>query len=440
MGTYIIPIVDAILTAISWFASVEIRRLFGENAPNFEEYIKFGLFLSVLTLTVFSRSGFYEESFLRSRTARPYALIRGHALVLLLFILLSYFFATQRVSRGTVLIYSLISFHAIYLGRIIGGRILRAFQSKQGILLVGSGQQLRTYLERILRSPHLGIEPLAWLDPPDWADEFGIPTATEKWKSEISPQAYVISYNPEHSAKIDSFVRDNYNDVTRIYILPAFNSYALLGVQLEQVAGMSIMTLNQPHHSPIDIMAKRSLDFIGAFFGILFLSPLFLVLAFLVRLSGRGPIFFSQERMGLDGRTFKMWKFRTMNNSSTAPGWTVESDPRRTAIGKVLRTLSLDELPQLWNVLLGDMSLVGPRPEQPFFVNNFRREIPSYMLRHKMKAGMTGWAQVNGWRGNTSLHKRIECDIYYIKNWSIWLDFKILALTFWAAFNSRNAY
>jgi lipopolysaccharide/colanic/teichoic acid biosynthesis glycosyltransferase len=164
-----------------------------------------------------------------------------------------------------------------------------------------------------------------------------------------------------------------------------------------------------------------------------------------VKLSSTGPIFFGQERIGLDGRRFKMWKFRSMKvdghvNAENIPGWTVKDDPRKTKFGSFLRASSLDELPQLWNVFVGDMSLVGPRPEQPYYVEKFRHEIPAYMLRHKMKAGITGWAQVNGWRGDTSLHERIECDLYYIRNWSLWFDVKILFLTFWKGFINKNAY
>jgi lipopolysaccharide/colanic/teichoic acid biosynthesis glycosyltransferase len=166
------------------------------------------------------------------------------------------------------------------------------------------------------------------------------------------------------------------------------------------------------------------------------------LLALLVRLSSSGPIFFGQERVGMDGGTFKMWKFRTMRVGSAAEsrGWTVENDPRRTRIGTFLRSSSLDELPQLWNVFVGEMSLVGPRPEQTHFVDKFRREIPAYMLRHKMRAGITGWAQVSGWRGDTSLHKRIECDLYYIRNWTIWFDIKILLMTIVRGFVNKNAY
>jgi lipopolysaccharide/colanic/teichoic acid biosynthesis glycosyltransferase len=144
--------------------------------------------------------------------------------------------------------------------------------------------------------------------------------------------------------------------------------------------------------------------------------------------------------MGLDGELFTMWKFRTMKPGPAQPGWTIANDPRRTPVGTFLRRTSLDELPQLWNVFVGEMSLVGPRPEQPFFVEKFRQEIPAYMLRHKVKAGITGWAQVMGWRGDTPLKERIECDLYYIRHWSIALDFKILFLTVKNGIIHDNAY
>jgi exopolysaccharide biosynthesis polyprenyl glycosylphosphotransferase len=167
------------------------------------------------------------------------------------------------------------------------------------------------------------------------------------------------------------------------------------------------------------------------------------VVAIIVKLTSKGPIFYQQERMGLDGTTFHMWKFRSMRvdaEEKTGAVWATENDDRRTMIGKILRSTSIDELPQLWNVWRGQMSLVGPRPERPVFVDKFRYEIPNYMLRHRVKTGITGWAQVNGWRGDTSLEKRIECDIFYIRNWSLWLDFKILLITVFKGIVNRNAY
>jgi len=168
-----------------------------------------------------------------------------------------------------------------------------------------------------------------------------------------------------------------------------------------------------------------------------------LAIATALKLVSSGPVLYRQERMGLDGQRFQMLKFRTMRvdaERETGPVWARPDDSRRTRLGTFLRRWSLDELPQLWNVLRGEMSLVGPRPERPSFVEEFRRRVPGYMLRHKMKAGITGWAQINGWRGQTSIEKRIEYDLYYIERWSLGFDLKILLLTFWSGFRNRNAY
>jgi exopolysaccharide biosynthesis polyprenyl glycosylphosphotransferase len=166
-------------------------------------------------------------------------------------------------------------------------------------------------------------------------------------------------------------------------------------------------------------------------------------ISILIKIMSPGPILYKQDRMGLDGKIFKMLKYRTMGTQAeekTGPMWATENDNRRTSVGAFLRKTSLDELPQFFNVLKGDMSIVGPRPERPHFIQQFRSKIPKYMLRHKMKAGITGWAQVNGWRGNTSLEKRVEYDLYYIENWKLMFDFEIMWLTFWRGFISKNAY
>ena len=188
---------------------------------------------------------------------------------------------------------------------------------------------------------------------------------------------------------------------------------------------------------------KRAIDIALSAVALVGLAAPFAAIAAAIRLNTPGPIFYRQERMGLDRRPFMVLKFRSMcedAEQATGPVWARENDPRRTPVGTILRRFSVDELPQLWNVLRGDMSLVGPRPERPFFVEQFKDRIPQYMLRHKVKSGMTGWAQVNGWRGNTSIEKRIEYDLYYIENWSVKLDFKILWLTVVRGFFHRHAY
>src|ERR1051326_1962973 len=189
-------------------------------------------------------------------------------------------------------------------------------------------------------------------------------------------------------------------------------------------------------------VVKRGFDLACSGLGLLVTAPLVAVLALLVRLDSPGPVFYTQERVGMNGRRFRMIKFRSMRADAEAEGdgWTVKDDPRRTPLGSTLRRLSLDELPQLWNVFVGDMSLVGPRPEQPRFVEEFRGSIPRYMLRHHVKAGMTGWAQVNGLRGDTPLEDRIRYDLYYVQNWSLWFDVRILFLTVARVFKDANAY
>ena len=188
---------------------------------------------------------------------------------------------------------------------------------------------------------------------------------------------------------------------------------------------------------------RRPLNVVLAGVALLLLSPLMFLIGILVKLTSRGPVFYYQERMGLDGKSITIVKFRSMYEDAEAdsgPVWARPSDQRRTGLGAFLRRLSLDELPQFWNVLRGDMSVVGPRPERPVFVERFRQTVPGYMLRHKVKSGITGWAQVNGLRGNTSLEKRIQYDIEYIERWSVWLDFKIIAMTVVRVLVDRNAY
>jgi exopolysaccharide biosynthesis polyprenyl glycosylphosphotransferase len=191
------------------------------------------------------------------------------------------------------------------------------------------------------------------------------------------------------------------------------------------------------------MMAKRVFDVIGAVFCCILFSPFMLAAVIAIKLTSPGPVIFKQERVGLHNKPFKMYKFRTMEvqkPKQEQKNWTVKDDPRVTPVGKILRRTSIDEMPQLFNVLKGDMSLVGPRPERPFFVEKFKEEIPRYMIKHQVRPGMTGWAQVNGYRGDTSIRKRIECDLYYIENWTMKLDIKILFLTIFKGFINKNAY
>jgi exopolysaccharide biosynthesis polyprenyl glycosylphosphotransferase len=207
--------------------------------------------------------------------------------------------------------------------------------------------------------------------------------------------------------------------------------------------GLPMLGLRESPHFGLNVVVKRGMDIVLSLIALVLLAPLMLLIAVLVKLTSPGPVFYRQERCGLNGRSFNMLKFRSMpvnSESQTGPVWAKKGDNRSTPLGALLRKTSMDELPQLFNVLRGDMSLVGPRPERPVFIRKFSQTLPSYMARHAVKAGITGWAQVNGWRGNTSLRKRLQFDLYYINHWTPWLDIKIMWLTLFHGLVHRNAY
>jgi Undecaprenyl-phosphate glucose phosphotransferase len=237
-------------------------------------------------------------------------------------------------------------------------------------------------------------------------------------------------------------LQDVGNEMIDIRLVPDVFQFVTFKAGIEDFDGLPVINLTQVPLEGWNSLVKRSMDVVLSSIGLASLAVLCPFIALAIWLEDRGPIFYAQERMGLDGRHFRMLKFRSMRMDAEEEGarWAEENDPRRTLVGALLRKTSLDELPQLINVFLGDMSLVGPRPERPEFVHEFKEKFPQYMLRHRVRAGITGWAQVHGWRGNTSLSKRIEYDLYYIENWSVSLDIKILWLTLRWGFTHKNAY
>ena len=226
--------------------------------------------------------------------------------------------------------------------------------------------------------------------------------------------------------------------------IPDYNNIIPTKPYTEDLMGLPVIHIRYvPLTDSFNAALKRVIDLFGAVVAMILFSPVMLLTALAIRLTSPGPIIFSQERIGRHNKPFKMYKFRSMElqpPEEEKKEWTVQSDPRITGVGRLIRRMSIDELPQLINVLRGDMSLVGPRPERPFFVDQFKEEIPRYMVKHQVRPGMTGWAQINGYRGDTSIRKRIEHDLYYIENWTVGFDFKILFLTFFKGFINRNAY
>ncbi|RPJ72012.1 MAG: undecaprenyl-phosphate glucose phosphotransferase [Acidobacteria bacterium] len=308
------------------------------------------------------------------------------------------------------------------------------------VLIAGAGELGRLVADRILEHRELGFQIVGFIDDRAGGDHLGyrglpllgtVAEAGEITQRERVDHLYVALPLEEHG-KVVQVIEAASREGVDIKVVPDLLEFIALRARLEELDGVPILNINDVPLQGFNSALKRTIDiFLSAVALVLLALPLAFI-ALLVRLTSPGPIFYRQERMGLDGRAFTVFKFRSMFSDAereTGPIFAEEDDPRCTPVGRLLRRFDLDELPQIWNVVKGDMSLVGPRPERPYFVQQFKQRYPQYMLRHKVRSGITGWAQVNGWRGNTSIEKRIEYDLYYIGNWSLRLDLKIMWLT-----------
>jgi Undecaprenyl-phosphate glucose phosphotransferase len=318
------------------------------------------------------------------------------------------------------------------------------------ILIAGSGDLGRMVADRILQHRELGYQVVGFVDDRAGGDHIGyrglpllgtLAEVGEITQRERIDHLYVALPLEEHTKLLDLMELTS-RECIDVKVVPDLLQFIALRARLEDLDGLPIINVNDVPLQGFNAWVKRTLDVALSAAALTVLGIPFAMIAALVKWSSPGPVFYKQERMGLDGKAFTVFKFRSMEQDaedSSGPIWARDNDPRATPIGRWLRRLDLDELPQFWNVLRGDMSIVGPRPERPFFVEQFKHRIPQYMLRHKVKAGITGWAQVNGWRGNTSLEKRIEYDLYYIENWSVTLDLKIMWLTVVRGLFQRSA-
>ena len=318
------------------------------------------------------------------------------------------------------------------------------------VLIAGSGDLGRMVADKVLDHRELGFKLVGFLDDRAAGDHIGyrglpllgmLAEADEIIRRERIDHLYVALPLDEH-VKMLGLVEATNREGVDIHVVPDLLQFIALRARLENLDGVPIISLNDVPLRGFNSILKRIIDVAISGAVLVALSWLLAFLVVLIRRTSKGPVFYRQERMGLDGKAFQVLKFRSMYEGAedeTGPIWARDNDPRCTPVGRWLRRFDLDELPQLWNVVRGDMSIVGPRPERPYFVEQFKHRIPQYMLRHKVKAGITGWAQVNGWRGNTSLEKRIEYDLYYIENWSVALDLKIMWLTLVRGFQ-KHAY
>jgi Undecaprenyl-phosphate glucose phosphotransferase len=455
----VLGLVDATILVLAWLASYWLRFSWPiipvtKGFPAFSSYAALTPFVALLWLAVFGTLRVYQFSRSFGAVKEMRILLKAHGLALLLFVTLTYLFEAYKYSRLVTLYFGVLAGVGLVTMRLLVRTVFRALRTRgfnqRHIVIAGEGPTVERLIERIDAFPELGLQvrgivtqegsTAVGVGGKPVLGHFGqIAELIEHVKADEVLISVPWSQQEEVSRLLD-LLKDETVDVR---LVPDVHAYVTLGCEVEDFDGVPVVRINDSPLIGWYAAAKRLTDIIVAAIALLLLSPLLLAIALLVRLSSPGPVLYKQERMGLDGRTFQMLKFRSMRidaEAETGAVWAREVDNRRTLLGTLLRKTSLDELPQLWNVLRGEMSLVGPRPERPVFVHQFRREIPHYMLRHKVKAGITGWAQVNGWRGNTSLRRRIECDLYYIQNWSYALDLKILTLTLWKGFVNKNAY
>ncbi len=314
------------------------------------------------------------------------------------------------------------------------------------LLIVGTGEVARIIIQRVLWSPRLGYELIGIVDGDlEERDVLGVPLLgqPEQLPELIEDQRIdeVIIAMPEKGhrevVRVMSYCE---RGRVSIKVFPDIFQFVASEADIDDLGGLPLLSIRNYAMRGYLLIFKRLMDLAGAAVGLILFSPLMVLTALAIKLESPGPVFFIQERMGLDGKPFLMVKFRSMRQDAEkeGPGWTTDNDPRRTKLGAFLRRLEMDEMPQFINVLLGEMSLVGPRPEQPYYVDLFQESVPRYMERHREKAGMTGWAQVNGLRGDTSIVERTKYDLWYTENWSILLDIKIILRTFWQIFAVRR--
>ncbi|MFL5319952.1 MAG: undecaprenyl-phosphate glucose phosphotransferase [Myxococcaceae bacterium] len=414
-----------------------------------------GTLLTVLVVfpVTFHQSRLYLTNRSRTHFGELFELFKAMVMATLIMVAITYFFR-ERFSRLTLAIFIGYAFVLVALTRLVFRTTLNALRRRgfqlKNIVVIGAGKLGGRVIETIENHRELGFRVAGVLTRKTeklgtsvlGAPVLGMVNDVEAVLDRQSVDQVIIALPIEDQLLVKDLMERLALRTVDVKVVPDLYQYITLCGGLEEFGGLPIINLQTHPLSGWNLVAKRLFDMLVALLAILVTGPVMLLTALLVKLTSSGPILYRQERMGMDGATFDILKFRTMRVDAEAAGAKMASknDQRRTPIGTLLRVLSIDELPQLFNVLMGDMSLVGPRPERPVFIHEFKKQIPRYHLRHKVKAGITGWAQVNGLRGQTSIEKRIEYDLYYIENWSLLLDLKILIRTALGGFLSKNAY
>jgi Undecaprenyl-phosphate glucose phosphotransferase len=451
-------VADLVLVGLCWLLAYWLRFYVAgpplpyEDVPPLADYVLMLLPILLVWSVSFRAFGLYRPRRIGSHLSEAVDVAKASTIgVLVLVAVMTFFFRGYDYSRVVIVYFWLLSIVVVWFSRAAFREGLR-FARRRGYnqrfaVVVGDGELAATVVQRMQGRRDVGIQVLGVVG--DDKDDTG---GARRLGGYVDLRAVLDAHTVDHV--ILALAHEDYgrlaglldavgDEPVTIHVVPDLLRFASLRGGVEQFEGMPFIHLRESPLYGWNRLAKRVFDLVFSAAVLTVISPVLLLLAAAVKLSSRGPVFYRQERMGLDGRRFEMLKFRTMETDAeagTGPVWARPSDQRRTGVGALLRRLSLDELPQFWNVLRGHMSVVGPRPERPVFVERFRQTVPGYMLRHKVKSGITGWAQVNGLRGNTSLEKRIQYDIEYIERWSVWLDIKIVAMTVVRVVMDRNAY
>jgi Undecaprenyl-phosphate glucose phosphotransferase len=448
---------DLVLIAACWLGAYHLRFSSGlipiyKTPTELERCwrdLPLVLFLSAVT---FQYTGQYTIHRLRRFREEMIAVVKGTTLLSLLVLATIFYRQEYEHSRAAMLLFYLLSTICVLSGRRLSWFAIRYVRScgynQSRSIIVGTGRVARKTAWALRHASWMGIRNLGFVEdqPNRWTSDLDIlgttadlPSLIEKYR--IEHVFISLPLTRYHEARhVFEALAKTLVEVRLVADLPNLAGVSLTTTNLD---GLPVLSLRESPHFGLNLVVKRTMDVVLASLGLIFLAPLMLVVSALVKLTSPGPVFYRQERCGLNGKTFSMLKFRSMREDAEAHSgavWAKKDDPRRTALGALLRRTNLDELPQLINVLRGDMSLVGPRPERPVFIQQFSRTIPNYMARHCVKSGITGWAQVHGWRGNTSLRKRVQYDLYYITHWTPWLDLRILWMTLLKGFFHRNAY
>lgn len=452
-------IVDAIMIMVAFYAAYLLRLLLhfppasnmGNLAP-FGSYASMMILQVITILTTFFLYRLYHQPRGFSRVDQFYNILAAVSIGTIVATgFTSFIYKELDYPRLMILYFVGFAVICIIIGRLATGAWLATAwaQHPDRVLIIGAGDVGRMIAQRIRQSPSLGYEVVGFLDDTTGRrSAAGLPvlgplsSLKQIVRSEDVDEVIIALPGASSDVILDLIYECESANVT-IKVFPDVFQMMATELTISDLNGLPMLAIRDVALRGWRLSVKRAMDLVGSALGLIFLSPLFLFIALLIKLDSPGPVFYSQIRMGLDARPFPVLKFRSMRvgaESETGPVWASRDDPRKTRLGDFMRRSSLDELPQLINVLLGDMSLVGPRPERPVFVEQFRQVVPRYMDRHREKAGMTGWAQVNGLRGDTSIVERTKYDLYYVENWSLLLDIKILLRTLFKGFRDRNAY